>query len=94
MCGIFGFATSSGHESSVVIEGLKELEYRGYDSWGVAMARDGSVGTEKQVGKIGDVLLLCSPPERPVSDIRGGRRMGASLRRTRTPTLTAPAGLP
>ena len=60
MCGIFGFATSSGHESSVVIEGLKELEYRGYDSWGVAMARDGSVGTEKQVGKIGDAR--CSLP--------------------------------
>ncbi len=54
MCGIFGFTTSDGRESSVVIQGLKELEYRGYDSWGVAVARDRQVLTEKKVGKIGD----------------------------------------
>lgn len=54
MCGIFGFASSQEEPVSVVVEGLKELEYRGYDSWGIASARDGRILTEKQVGKIGD----------------------------------------
>lgn len=53
MCGIFGFTTVDEQPSSVVIEGLKDLEYRGYDSWGVAVARDGTILTEKEVGKIG-----------------------------------------
>lgn len=54
MCGIFGFATNDYRPSSVVVEGLKELEYRGYDSWGVAVTDNGHVLTEKSVGKIGD----------------------------------------
>src|SRR5579872_4220762 len=54
MCGIFGFVRAGKHPSSTVLEGLKEMEYRGYDSWGVAVAAGGGVLTEKQVGKIGD----------------------------------------
>lgn len=56
MCGIFGFATSSEQPSSVVIEGLKDLEYRGYDSWGVAVAKAGEVMTQKSIGKIGEAV--------------------------------------
>lgn len=56
MCGIFGFVTCEEQPVSVVIEGLKELEYRGYDSWGVVVARDGQVVTEKSVGKIGHAV--------------------------------------
>lgn len=52
MCGIFGFVAGGERGASDVLEGLKYLEYRGYDSWGIAVARDGRVVTEKAVGSI------------------------------------------
>lgn len=55
MCGIFGYKgvkTNAGH---IVLEGLKRLDYRGYDSWGVGVMTDGKLHIEKQVGKIGEV---------------------------------------
>lgn len=56
MCGIFGYIGGRTDAGSVVIKGLKNLEYRGYDSWGVAMRlKDGSLRTEKDIGKIGAV---------------------------------------
>jgi len=62
MCGIFGFVTRQDQPSSVVVEGLRELEYRGYDSWGIAVAKDGVTLVEKSVGKIGtaESCLPCS----------------------------------
>ncbi len=56
MCGIFGYIGPRSNAGVVVIKGLKNLEYRGYDSWGVAIRKsDGSVRIEKEVGKIGAV---------------------------------------
>ncbi len=51
MCGIIGY---SGSRSSlpVLIEGLRRLEYRGYDSAGVAVANDGDLQVAKQAGKL------------------------------------------
>lgn len=37
MCGIFGYVGGRTDAAQVVLEGLKALEYRGYDSWGVAV---------------------------------------------------------
>ena len=36
-----------------VINGLKKLEYRGYDSWGIAVRAKDTIKVERQVGKIG-----------------------------------------
>ncbi|MDO8451396.1 MAG: hypothetical protein Q7S76_00835, partial [bacterium] len=36
MCGIFGYVGYKENAPDLVLAGLKELEYRGYDSWGVA----------------------------------------------------------
>lgn len=56
MCGIFGYIGKRKNAGALVIKGLKNLEYRGYDSWGVAMRlRDGTIKCEKDVGKIGAV---------------------------------------
>ncbi len=56
MCGIFGYIGGRLDAGSLVVKGLKNLEYRGYDSWGVAMRlSDGSMHTEKDVGKIGSI---------------------------------------
>ncbi len=56
MCGIFGYIGKKQPASQVVLDGLKVLEYRGYDSWGVVV-KDGQEKAElkvqKKLGKIG-----------------------------------------
>lgn len=52
MCGIFGYIGNK-NASQIITDGLKRLEYRGYDSWGVAVA-DGKINVYKAVGAIGD----------------------------------------
>lgn len=54
MCGIFAYLGEDSQGFKIVVEGLKSLEYRGYDSWGVAVKKDdGRLYVEKHVGKIG-----------------------------------------
>lgn len=56
MCGIFGYIGKRTDAGSLVIKGLKNLEYRGYDSWGIALRKtDGTLRSEKDIGKIGSV---------------------------------------
>lgn len=51
MCGIFGFvADDTG--GRLLLDGLRRLEYRGYDSWGVAVGSDAKVSILRQVGRI------------------------------------------
>lgn len=53
MCGIFGFVASEPSSADVVVEGLRRLEYRGYDSWGIATTDPaGKLTIAKDVGKI------------------------------------------
>ncbi|MDW0334908.1 MAG: glutamine--fructose-6-phosphate transaminase (isomerizing) [Nitrososphaeraceae archaeon] len=54
MCSIIGY---KGNEqaSSVLIEGLKKMEYRGYDSVGIATIMSGKLLTRKGVGKVAEV---------------------------------------
>ncbi|MDY3128183.1 MAG: glutamine--fructose-6-phosphate transaminase (isomerizing) [Corynebacterium sp.] len=57
MCGIVGYVGHSGNDRSyyaldVVMEGLRRLEYRGYDSAGVAMYNNGSIEWRKKAGKV------------------------------------------
>lgn len=53
MCGIFGVVGSSQDAAKKVLAGLKRLEYRGYDSWGISVKKDGGLVRERHVGKIG-----------------------------------------
>lgn len=68
MCGIFGYIGRDKKAAEIVLGGLKRLEYRGYDSWGIAVQRaevqsKGRAGrgqkleliAQKRVGPIGDV---------------------------------------
>lgn len=52
MCGIFGYVGSSRNASEAVIEGLRKLDYRGYDSWGVATLSETGIEVEKKVGVV------------------------------------------
>jgi glucosamine--fructose-6-phosphate aminotransferase (isomerizing) len=63
MCGIVGY-TGRRECLSILVEGLKRLEYRGYDSAGVAMQRDGRLTIVKAAGKIRELELRLAR-ERP-----------------------------
>lgn len=52
MCGIVGFVGHNKKANEVLISGLKALEYRGYDSAGVAILQDGIVKIVKTKGKV------------------------------------------
>lgn len=54
MCGIIGYI-GKRNAVSVVLDGLKRLEYRGYDSAGVAFYREGKIEVKRCKGKISDL---------------------------------------
>lgn len=57
MCGIFGYIGTRTDAAQQTFEGLKTLEYRGYDSWGITVKEKDSLIVEKHVGKIGDAKI-------------------------------------
>lgn len=59
MCGIIGY-TGKEDAVGIVLEGLKRLEYRGYDSAGIAYFNKGSIEIKRCNGKIKDLEALFS----------------------------------
>lgn len=72
MCGIFGYIGPNKNAPQIVLEGLKQLEYRGYDSWGVAVVpttvilnsakdphrrKSDKIVVKKKAGKIGNATV-------------------------------------
>lgn len=57
MCGIFAYSGKKTNAPEIVIKGLKKLEYRGYDSWGVAYPQNDKIEMIRKVGKIGEFNL-------------------------------------
>lgn len=51
MCGVVGYI-GDGNAKDIIIDGLKKLEYRGYDSAGIALNVDGRLVVEKRKGRI------------------------------------------
>ena len=65
MCGIVGFSSHSQSAVRPLINGLRRLEYRGYDSAGVALESSDSLRVFKRTGKVAelDKLLTRELPE-------------------------------
>lgn len=55
MCGIFGYIGNS-NAPTIIHQGLKRLEYRGYDSWGISIIDNGEIRTMKDIGHIPDEI--------------------------------------
>lgn len=55
MCGIIGYVGEKKFSIDVIIDGLKHLEYRGYDSAGIAYVKDNNVVIEREVGRISNL---------------------------------------
>jgi len=64
MCGIFAYIGHKENAANIVLDGLKVLEYRGYDSWGIAIkvvsekTGEQTIEIEKHIGKIGDAKTI------------------------------------
>ena len=56
MCGIFGCVLKKGLVAPLIHQGLKRLEYRGYDSVGFATINNGKLQVRKDKGRIDDVV--------------------------------------
>lgn len=57
MCGIVGYI-GTDNAKDIIIEGLKKLEYRGYDSSGVALYMDDKIQVRKSAGRISNLEKL------------------------------------
>jgi len=56
MCGIFAVSGTNKNAGKAVLSGLKKLEYRGYDSWGIGIRTvSNKILIEKDIGKISQV---------------------------------------
>ena len=55
MCGIVGIASKKGNALECLIDGLSHLEYRGYDSSGVAYLKEGNINIVRSVGRISNL---------------------------------------
>lgn len=64
MCGIVAYI-GERDATPIIIEGLKKLEYRGYDSAGIAVLSDGLIGVRRDAGKIRRLEALVA--EQPIS---------------------------
>ncbi|WP_312396961.1 glutamine--fructose-6-phosphate transaminase (isomerizing) [Kocuria sp.] len=84
MCGIVGYVGSpdvkaGGHNAlDVILEGLRRLEYRGYDSAGVAVIADGTVDYRKKAGKLTNLLAELEADPLPKSQIGIGHTRWAT----------------
>ncbi|WP_290656136.1 glutamine--fructose-6-phosphate transaminase (isomerizing) [Kocuria sp.] len=84
MCGIVGYVGSNRADGrqhgalEVILEGLRRLEYRGYDSAGVAVIADGAVEYRKKAGKLSNLIGELETHPLPESNIGIGHTRWAT----------------
>lgn len=77
MCGIVGYVGHKGAQE-VVVEGLRRLEYRGYDSAGIALVVEGSLATEKRAGKLANLEKAIADDALPATTLGIGHTRWAT----------------
>src|SRR3954465_2369487 len=66
MCGIVGYV-GGRQAQDVVVEGLRRLEYRGYDSAGIALVADDDIAWRKRAGKLANLEKALADDPLPAS---------------------------
>lgn len=79
MCGIFGYIGEKNNASEIVLSGLKKLEYRGYDSWGIAAQVHKTIEIDKHVGKIGNAVTSDHPSSLAIGHTRWATHGGVTV---------------
>ena len=77
MCGIVGYVGGKA-ALDVVVEGLRRLEYRGYDSAGVAIVAGETLRVAKKAGKLGNLEKLLAEEQLPPSSLAIGHTRWAT----------------
>jgi glucosamine--fructose-6-phosphate aminotransferase (isomerizing) len=72
MCGIVGYI-GPRNCVPIILEGLRRLEYRGYDSAGIALVQDGKFFDQKNAGKVADLVGKLAAGK---GDLQGGLGVG------------------
>jgi len=77
MCGIVGYVGPQDARD-VVLEGLRRLEYRGYDSAGIAVVADGQLSSAKKAGKLANLEKLLADHPLPAATVGIGHTRWAT----------------
>lgn len=77
MCGIIGYNGSSD-VAPLLLDGLEKLEYRGYDSAGIAVMEDGQIDIVKSKGKIADLRNKIAHTHTPKGELGIGHTRWAT----------------
>ena len=97
MCGIIGYVGKKA-AAPILLEALRRLQYRGYDSAGLAVLSEGRLALRKKVGKLDDGLarLVQDQPvsANSASATPAGRPTARPPMKTPTRTWTNPAKSP
>ena len=78
MCGIFGYVGESRDIGPEILDALKALEYRGYDSWGIAVPADNGIAVQKETGKIAGAVADLPPATRGFGHTRWATHGGVT----------------
>jgi glutamine---fructose-6-phosphate transaminase (isomerizing) len=77
MCGIVGYVGPQDARD-VVLEGLRRLEYRGYDSAGIAVVADGTLSSAKKAGKLANLEKVLADRPLPAATLGIGHTRWAT----------------
>ena len=77
MCGIVGY-NGTRQAADILIDGLKKLEYRGYDSAGIAVFENGHVTVEKAKGRLANLEERLAANGTPVGNVGVGHTRWAT----------------
>jgi glutamine---fructose-6-phosphate transaminase (isomerizing) len=77
MCGIVGYVGDRPAES-IVVDGLRRLEYRGYDSAGIALVAAGELAVRRKAGKLANLVKVLGEEPMPAATLGMGHTRWAT----------------
>jgi glutamine---fructose-6-phosphate transaminase (isomerizing) len=80
MCGITAYVGKRHDAAQIVLSGLKALEYRGYDSWGIAIKKGKSIAVDKHTGKIGQAQTSLATSSIAIGHTRWATHGGVTIK--------------